>query len=174
MSRVINKIEKLKGGKYPMILVHVAANGAKSTSHIEYYIGVGKTHPFYTDDAICIDNNVLCNHALYNGAFGEEVDPDATKEDLVVQVIDALSGALDVTCKSTAELQKYVSDNNLKAIDSAWMSYIGHNYDYLDDDLCYFGGGMFIPHFGEQDCYASSIIQLKRMRKFLKRVNDGE
>jgi len=158
--RNILKIQQLEN----MLLVHVDVNGGTNLTHIEYYIGVKETHPLYTNIEFCNNIDILRNHPVYKGAFNKD------NTQFTGELLSKLNETLELIGKSESELQRYVSNNGLKSIDYAWLSYIGHSYEYLDDDLCYFGGGMYVPHFGENDCYIGSIAQLERMRKYLKGV----
>lgn len=89
---------------------------ANNRTFVEYYIGIPKSHPLFSIE------NQLC-----------DTDPRYK------EMNTAFKG-----CKK--EFDSYLQMANMNPIDGAWLSFasIGTRYDFLDDDLFYYGGGMYI------------------------------
>lgn len=114
---------------------------ANNQTFIEYYIGVPKSHPLFSIE------NQLC-----------DTDPRYK------EMNTAFKG-----CKK--EFDSYLQMANMNPIDGAWLSLasIGTIYDFLDDDLFYYGGGMYInptnPKQSEDNCRRDAVIMIERMLK---------
>ena len=105
----------------------------------EYYIGVDKQHPLFSKEEFLSD-------------------PDPRWKEMNT----AFKG-----CKKSFD--SYLQMANMKPIDGAWLSFAspGTRYDFLDDNLFYYGGGMYInpsnPNQNEKNCKRDALIMLGRM-----------
>jgi len=159
MSRKIIDIKKQEHKGFPVLLVKVNAFGR---SFWEYYVGVNEKHPMHSDITEEHENlRFLRNHpvaiALEKGTHKNENLGDFFKSFLDIMTIS----------NDKEKLREYVKKADLKALDHAWLSYIGNHYDYLDDSYTYFGGGMCIDNFGVNDSYVSAIKAAEIIANFL-------
>jgi len=135
-------------------------------SHYEYYVGIPKEHPYYRKS----DN-------MKSRWFKE---PDKSQEYLY-------KISKSISFNNTQNLRKVVRSlkepfriknindfnfDSVVALEHAWLSFSGNFYEFLKEDYCYYGGGMYVPSFGDDSCKKSSEIALKLLGNHFLKVHD--
>jgi len=160
-------IEKKMIGKFESVLISISVeySDGKIKDFIEYYIGVDKnSEAYYKGFNLDISRRVIVEKdenilASIQGKICAEFY-DFTKGEMqypsnINGIINVLSESLKALSLKEDEIADYVKANNLKPLKYAWISMIGNKEDYsefLNQDYCYYGGGMCVTNFGLEDC----------------------
>jgi len=161
--REIQKIERKQHQDFDVVFVWVKNGGLE---FVEYYLGVTKDHPLWEDTKRNTDPWELTDHKVSEECFKKGVDYSLEG---ALKNLDIITQAL-----STDNKREVIERNDLKSIDHAWLSYIGNDYEYLNDDRCYFGGGMCITNFGKNDSEQGAQEMIARMIDYFSQVKNKE
>ena len=121
------------------LLVHVKAG---AHTFVEYYVGVDKSNPFFKT----LDR-----------------DESVTVKDIKKTAFAGCNKYLNLD----ESIAKKKLGNEVRPLDGAWLSFyrMGTTYEFLADDLMYYGGGMCIrTEFTYDECVTDALIMIDRLR----------
>jgi hypothetical protein len=146
-------------------------------SHYEYYVGIPKNHPCYTS------NPIPGRGIISDGKNRWFKDPSGDKESELYKISKtiqfnssrelkkAINSLSEPFRMSQTDINKFYA-YNMAAMKYAWLSFHGNIYEFLKEDYCYYGGGMYIPSFGDKSCLESSKVALKLLGNYFLKVKD--
>lgn len=156
MLRDIRKINKFQQDDYEIVIADVAVNSSK-VNFVEYYVGVDRGHPAYRRGVSFRNDKVT--HEIF----------EAGKETNVEELVGFLNDTINLSKDEKAE---YIKKSGYKAMDGAWISFLGNKEEYssfLTEGKCYYGGGMYIPHFGYEECRSAAIEASAKIINYLNK-----
>jgi hypothetical protein len=163
--------EMIKGQHHVLVLMH---DGYKD-SHYEYYVGIPKEHPYH------ISNPIPGRGIKSDGKNRWFNEPPINKQGDLYKISQSIA------FNNTRDLRRAIKSmkepfriNNVSnfdfdkviALEHAWLSFQGNLYEFLKEEYCYYGGGMYIPTFGKNSCKNSAEIALKLLGNHFLQVRD--
>ena len=164
MSRKIFKIIKINS-ELDTLLVYVGVNSNVLT-HVEYYVGVDKSHPLYQENTTYAFSDLIKHKVTKEFFFtlGRQRVSTNTIKNSLYEWLRLLEFSMNRDKKA---IKEYIKLNGVKALDYAYLSYIGNHYDFLYKNKCYFGGSFYVPNFGKKSCEFSAIKIAKELENYL-------
>lgn len=148
--------EKFINGQHCLIVLK--SKGGQG-SHYEYYVGIPQNHPSF-------EKSPTSSKRWWKEPLRTEYVN--IRKSFVISNNDKLRRAIK-TLNPPINFDK-IKLEKVYAIQHAWLSYIGNSYDYLKEDYCYYGGGMYLRSFGEEDCYISAEIAMRLISRKLSEI----
>jgi len=156
--------EMIKGQHHVLTLFK---DGHKK-SHYEYYVGIPKEHPYYMIDTETQQTRWYkeppINKQGYLYKISRSIAFNNTKD--LKRAIKSMKEPFRIKDVSNFDFDK------VSALEHAWLSFQGNLYEFLKEDYCYYGGGMYIPSFGDDSCKKSSEVALKLLGNHFLKVHD--
>jgi len=160
--KVIN--EKRIKDQHHVLVEYICNN---KLSHYEYYVGIPEKHKAYenfsTDGSKRWWTDPLWDSDSYKN-IKKAVSYNNTQ--VLKKAIYKLKPPFNI---------KNIVEGDFKftfALRHAWLSFVGNNYQFLKINYCYYGGGMYVPNFGKEDCKLSAEIAMNLIGNCLLEMDD--
>jgi len=156
--------EEMIKGQHRVLVEYTHGN---KLSHYEYYVGIPEKHKAY-ENFSTVESNRWWTDPLWDKDSYKNIKKALTYSNarLLKKAIFKLRPPFDI---------KNINGDDHEfpiALRHAWLSFAGNKYQFLKSEYCYYGGGMYVPNFGKEDCKISAKIAMNLISNCLLEMDD--